>query len=216
MIPFEQTQQDVAIAYADMMGIVQIPSGILIKVLPVGKIPLSVVKIEETAEIRYSKTTIELANAKRREVTQQLLPDIGLNYFRGTNSATEQSLNGYQAGLKIPLLFGGKTSRIKASKIAEKIAVEQSKEYEVRLQAHYVKLQAQFEKYAKALYYYETEGNELSEELLKTAHLSFRNGEIDFFQYIQSIENANEIQLARLDNLNKYNQTVIELNYLSL
>ena len=149
-------------------------------------------------------------------MTQQLLPDISLNYFQGTNSATDQSLNGYQAGLKIPLLFGGKTSRIRASKIAEEIAIEQSKEYEVTLHARYANLHAQFKKYEKALYYYETEGNELSEELLKTANLSFRNGEIDFFQYIQSIENANEIQLDRLDNLNKYNQTVIQLNYLSL
>ena len=94
--------------------------------------------------------------------------------------------------------------------------MEESKAYEIRLNARFSELQAQYEKYAKALDYYKEEGGELAEEILKTAELSFRNGEIDFFQYIQSIENANDIQLDRLDNLNRYNQTVIQLNYLSL
>ncbi len=46
--------------------------------------------------------------------------------------------------------------------------------------------------------------------------MSFENGEINFFQYIQSIENAFEIFLDYLQNLNAYNQTVIKLNYLTL
>lgn len=215
-IALEQAQQDVAIAYNDLMAKIQIPNGININAISLVKISLNVVNIDEMAEMAYSKNTIELASAKRKQETQQLLPDISLNYFQGTNSAFEGNLSGYQAGLKIPILFGGNASRIKAAKIEEEIAVEQSKEYEIRLNARYAELQAQYKKYAKALDYYEEEGSELSKEILKTADLSFRNGEIDFFQYIQSIENANEIQLNRLDNLNLYNQTVIQLNYLSL
>lgn len=215
-IALEQARQDVAIAYNDLLTKIQIPNGINIISTPLDKIPLNVVNIEETAEMTYSKNTIDFANAKRKMETQKLLPDISVDYFRGTNSVIQGNLSGYQAGLKIPLLFGGNASRIKASKIAEKIAVEQSKEYEVQLNARYAELQAQYEKYAKALDYYETEGIELSGEILKTADLSFRNGEIDFFQYIQSIENANEILLDRLGNLNRYNQTVIQLNFISL
>ena len=70
--------------------------------------------------------------------------------------------------------------------------------------------------YEKELAYYENEGSELSKEIIKTANSSFKNGEIDFYQYILSLENAYEIQLNYLENLNNYNQTVIELNYLSL
>ena len=71
-------------------------------------------------------------------------------------------------------------------------------------------------KYEEALQYYEMEGKSLSEEILKTANISFKNGEIDFFQYIQSLENAYEIELQYLENLNNYNQAVIALNYLIL
>ncbi len=215
-IALEQAQEDVSIAYNELLSQIQIPSGININHEPIGKIPLDVVNINETAEMDFSRNTVGLANAKRKQEAQQLLPDISLNYFQGTNSAVNGNLIGYQAGLKIPLLFSGNASRIKASKIAEEIAIEQSKAYEIKLNARYMELQSQYEKFAKALDYYETEGSDLSEEILKTADLSFRNGEIDFFQYILSIENAYEIQLDRLDNLNRYNQTVIQLNYISI
>ena len=215
-IALEQAQQDVTIANNDLLAKIQIPNGINVIAFPLDKIPINVVNIKEMAEMAYSKNIIDLANSKRKLESQQLLPDISVAYFQGTNSGFEGNLSGYQAGLKIPLLFGGNASRIKAAKIAEEIAVEESKEYEVRLNARYEVLQALYEKYDKTLDYYEAEGSELSEEILKTADLSFRNGEIDFFQYIQSIENANEILLDRLDNLNRYNQTVIQLNYLSL
>jgi cobalt-zinc-cadmium resistance protein CzcA len=68
----------------------------------------------------------------------------------------------------------------------------------------------------KALAYYEEEGAALSDEILKTANGSFRNGEIDFYQYIQSLESAYEVKLEYLDKLNEYNTIVIEINYLTL
>lgn len=215
-IALEQAGQDVAISYNNLLSKIQIPNGINIMLAELDKIPLSIVNIDNSVEMSYSKNTIDLANAKHKMEFQQLLPDISIDYFQGTNSALNGNLYGYQAGLKIPLLFGGNSSRIKASNIATEIAVAASKEYEIRLNSKHGELEAQYEKYVNAMDYYETEGTELSEEILKTANLSFRNGEIDFFQYIQSVENANDIKLDRLENLNKYNQTVIQLNYLSL
>ncbi len=215
-IALEQARQDVAVAYNNLVAKIQIPDGINIVNAPMDKIRLNTINIEETVEMIYSKNTIDLARAKRQQETQKLLPDISLNYFQGTNSAVNGSLYGYQAGLKIPLFFGGNASRIKASRIEEEMATARSEEYEVQLKARYAELQGQYQNYTNALDYYETEGNELSDEILKTANGSFKNGEIDFFQYIQSIENAYEIRLDWLDNLNRYNQTVIELNYLSL
>ena len=67
-----------------------------------------------------------------------------------------------------------------------------------------------------SLNYYENEGTELSDEILKTAQISFKNGEIDFFQYIQSLESAYDIKLGYLDKLKEYNQSVININFLTL
>ena len=86
----------------------------------------------------------------------------------------------------------------------------------MKLNEKFKALKIQLSQLQDALSYYEIEGDKLSEEILKTAHGSFRNGEIDFYQYIQSLESAYEIKLSYLDKLNEYNQTIITINYLTL
>ena len=56
----------------------------------------------------------------------------------------------------------------------------------------------------------------MATEINKYARMAYENGEIDFFQYIQSLENATIIELDYLDSLNDYNQAMLELNYLNL
>lgn len=66
-----------------------------------------------------------------------------------------------------------------------------------------------------ALAYFETEGNPLANEILRMAQNSFQQGEIDYFQYIQSIENAYQIKIEYLNSLDEYNQTLLQLHYLT-
>ena len=63
--------------------------------------------------------------------------------------------------------------------------------------------------------YYEEEGGALADEILKAAENSFRSGEIDYFQYIQSLENSYEIRISYLDQLELYNETVLNINYIT-
>jgi cobalt-zinc-cadmium resistance protein CzcA len=144
------------------------------------------------------------------------LPDISLEYFQGTNSQLNTNIQGYQLGLKIPLLFSGNNSKIKASKIAQEIVSEEKQDYKTKLEAQYNALLATLKQYAEALNYYENEGKVLKNEIIKTANLAYKEGEIDFFQYIQSVETAKEIELSYLENLNAHNQTVININHLIL
>ena len=170
----------------------------------------------KSVEIDYYKNRIRLLEAQRRLEKQKLLPDISLNYFQGTNSGVDGNLFGYQFGLKIPLLFNGQSSRIKAAKFAENKALAESTEYEIQLNTKYDALKLELAQLQRTLDYYEKEGQSLSEEILKTATSSFRNGEIDSYQYTQSVESAYDMQLTYLDTLNAYNKTIIAINYLTL
>lgn len=190
-------------------------------VLEVGRSPLHRVALQEndladSPEIRYQLDNINLAEAQHGYERQRYLPDLGLQYFQGYAPSLNGSLNGFQLGLKIPLLFGGKASRVKDAKIATEQAHEQLRDYSIRLRAHRDELEKQLQAYDEALSYYEQEGTELSDEILKMAEISYRNGELDFFQFIQSIENAYEVKLDYLYNLDRYNQTAIQINYLSI
>ncbi len=211
-----QAQEDAIIAQNDLQKTVQASDSLNIAFIPLARIPLTNLNTDETAEMDFYRNSTILAGARKSLEKQKLLPDIGLNYFQGTNSLLDGKLYGYQLGLKIPLLFSGNASRIKASKIAEEIAIENTKNYGVGLRAHYKALQADYRKYEKMLTYFEKQGLALSEELLKTGNIGFKNGEIDFFQYIQTLENAYDIKLEFLKALNQFNQTVIAINYLTL
>jgi cobalt-zinc-cadmium resistance protein CzcA len=57
-------------------------------------------------------------------------------------------------------------------------------------------------------------GRALSAEIIKTAVKSYDAGEIGYFEYIQSIENAIQIDMEYLEYLNMYNQSVLDLNYI--
>ena len=157
-----------------------------------------------------------LYNALHKKEKQNLLPDLSFEYFQGTNSTLNTSLNGYQLGVKIPILFSGNSSKIKAAKIATQVAEEVSKNYESKYNTAYNILTATLEQHAQALDYYSQYGNAVSKEIIKTAEASYKHGEIDFFQYLQSIETAKEIELDYLENLNNYNKTIIAINYLTL
>jgi cobalt-zinc-cadmium resistance protein CzcA len=212
-----KAQQDAKIAYSHLMKIIQSKDTLLVVATePLTKLPLRLVDYKSIPETNYYENRTVLFKAKHNFEKQQLLPDISLNYFQGTNSGINTNLYGYQLGLKIPLLFGAQSSRIKASQIAKEIAEEEYRDFQISLNTRYQDLNSQLINHENALTYYEQEGTVLAQEILKTANGSFKNGEIDFYQYILSIENAYDIQLSHLENLNNYNQIVIKINYLTL
>ncbi|HBC03281.1 MAG TPA: CusA/CzcA family heavy metal efflux RND transporter, partial [Aequorivita sp.] len=211
-----ESQRNVVVAYGSLVRIIQLKDTLVVVKDDVLKIPLKTIDISSSAELMYYQNRVSLIQQQRRFENQQLLPDLSFNYFQGTNSGLSNSLYGYQVGVKIPLLFGGQSSRIKAAGIAEEVAIEESNEYNIQLNAKFNALIVQMNQLSTALAYYEEEGAALSDEILKTANGSFKNGEIDFYQYIQSLESAYEVKLEYLDKLNEYNNIVIDINYLTL
>src|SRR5690606_16347390 len=83
---------------------------------PMQKLELEAISININVGLAYfeeHKTYYEELNQKEK---QSLLPDLSVEYFQGSNSLMNQNLIGYQFGVKIPLLFNGNASKIKASK----------------------------------------------------------------------------------------------------
>lgn len=212
----EQSGQDLKIARENLQQLVQAEKPFEPIAQEPQKMQLNKMGIEGHVQVQYHKHQIELAQANASLEKQELLPDLSFEYFRGLNKDFNDHLSGFQVGLKIPLIFSGNAARIKAQTIATDIARTRAINMEIQLQAQYNSLLAQLEKHQQALSYYEQEGADLSNEILNMASLSYENGEIDFFQYIQSLENAYQISLSHLENLHGYNQTVIAINNLIL
>ncbi|MEL0645655.1 CusA/CzcA family heavy metal efflux RND transporter [Olleya sp. Ti.3.14] len=212
---YKQSLQDVVLYREQLKKIVQVDS-ISIKDSLLQKLEVAQLSPNQNVGLSVFDASINYQKAQTKLEKQSMLPDLNAEYFQGTNSTLNDNIKGYQLGLKIPILFGGQRSKIKASKITQDIIAEQKQDYQAKLNAEYQSLLAKLQQYEDAINYYETQGKTLSEEIIKTANRTFKEGEIDFFQYIQSLETAKDIQLSYLEQLNQYNQTVITINHLTL
>lgn len=146
---------------------------------------------------------------------QNWLPDLHLDYFRGSNKGISKSLNGFQIGIAVPILFTANVSKSKVAQL-ELQSWEQQKQNETQKMDSYLNQKKnELAKYQEAINYYNQYGKKLSDEIIKVGNLSYKHGEIDFFQFIQSLENATVIQVDYLDNLLQFNKTQLDIQYLN-
>ncbi|MCF1420614.1 CusA/CzcA family heavy metal efflux RND transporter [Mangrovimonas futianensis] len=214
---FKQAQQEVAKSKETLKKVIQLDSlDFEVDDEILTRLEVNTLGLDTNPGLHFFESSKIYFQALEVKEKQDLLPDLNAEYFQGTNSQLNGNLIGYQFGVKIPILFSGQASKIKASKIAvDRITYEQQN-YQQILKSKQQSLLATLKQYEEAISYYESQGKTLSEEIISTAQRTFKEGEIDFFQYIQSIETAKDIELEYLQNLNLYNQTVIQLNFLIL
>ena len=147
---------------------------------------------------------------------QQALPDLNLEYFQGRNRGISSSLYGFQVGISLPLFYNGNASKNKVAQLDLQSWQSQKENQMIQLEAQINQQKQQLEKFLEGINYYNQYGKKLSDEILKVAKMSYKHGEIDFFQYIMSLENATSIQMDHLDTLLQYNLTQLNLQYLSI
>jgi cobalt-zinc-cadmium resistance protein CzcA len=213
---FRQLGEDIEQGFIKIRSIVQTNDTLRIKNEPLKELELLVSSADGNPGFALLASRKDWVEAIFRHKKQQYLPDLYLEYFRSVNSSFDSPFEGFHLGLRIPILFNAKAADVKASRIARDRVYEENRQYGVELYSKYNELQAELLKQKEMLLYYQQEGKMLSEEILRAASLGYQNGEIDFYQYIQSVESAMKIKLSYMTSLRDYNQTVLELNYLTI
>ena len=215
-IALAQAKEDVSKAYTMLNQWVQSDSLITVNEDVLPRLTLDNFSIANHPGILYYNTIENLAKSSLSLERQKLLPDLQFSVFQGTNNGVNaKNYNGFQLGVAIPLWFGANKSKINAAKTETFIVANEFENYKIQLQSKYDALLSDVKKYQETIDYYETAGRALSKQLTTTASKAFQNGEIDFLQYVQLLESAKNIEINYLQNLNKYNNTVLELNYLT-
>jgi len=151
--------------------------------------------------------------AEKEVEKTQLLPEFSASYA----SQVIDGAGGYSAvglGVGIPLFRKSQRKRIEAAQVRQLIV---ESEYEVRhleMESMLSDYLLQLQNIEKALTFYEQEGQQLASELLRTAPLNYSAGEIGYIEYMQVLQEVLDLRIAYLDNLQRYNASAIELNYL--
>jgi len=165
--------------------------------------------------LKYYQASIESIDQALKTENSKWLPDLQFEYFRGSNQVVDaQVFNGFQIGVGIPLFYGNQKAKVKAAKIETERIRLKAENYKLELQANLQQLILELEKYEDAIRAFDMSGQALSSALISTANRSFQSGEIDFFQYIQSVDRGVQIKISFLESLRKYNETALEINYL--
>lgn len=179
-------------------------------------------------QVNYARSEINAAIAQTAAEKAKLSPDITVGY--GNQSIIGyQSVDGvnqqyYGAGkrfhivnlsLGIPLFNSAARARIRASRVKEDIARINTASVEQTIKSNLLQLQQEYKKQELALQYYEQTGLQQAELIINSSRLSFQNGEISYLEWTALMNNAVSIQLNYLDAVRQYNQTIIELEYLT-
>lgn len=146
---------------------------------------------------------------------QHYLPDINLEYFQGNNNGLSQSLYGFQIGVSVPILFSGIKAKNNVAKIESQSWEQQKQNEQTKIEQFIKEKKNELTKHEEGIQYYNQYGDKLAKEIIKVADMSYKHGEIDFFQYITSLENATTIQVDYLENVLQYNKTLFDLQYLN-
>lgn len=211
-----QLEKDKKGFYEKLQSIVQSEEKIVVKNAELKEeINVSTTNNKELYSSYYENIT-EIYKKQIAFQKQQALPDLNVEYFQGNNSGLSSSLYGFQVGVSIPLFYNGNVAKNRVAKLALQSWESQKENEMLKLDAYLAQQHQTLEKYQDGITYYNLYGKKLAEEIFKVADRSYKQGEIDFFQYIMSLENATSIQMDYLETLLQYNLTQLNLQYINL
>ena len=173
--------------------------------------------------LKYLQQQIEI-NKKETDVQKaKRMPDFLVGYFnqslRGIQNVNgfdqkftgADRFHGFQVGVAIPILPGGNKSRISAAKINEQIAATNLESEQTNLNGQRIILVQQYLKQKSAIDYYEKTALPQADLIIKNAYKAFRNGEIPYIQYQQSLATALKIRTDYVDTIYQFNQVAITI-----
>jgi len=175
----------------------------------------------------YIKQQIEISHFDKKLEMSRALPDFSVGYFSQTMQGTQEvnglprsfgpgdRFNGIQAGIAIPLWFSASASKVKAAKIKEQMASANAGYYIKTLQGSYQSLIDESEKYRSSVDYYEKQAIPEANLIIDQSTRSYKAGALDYLDYVLSLSRALTIKQNYLDALNSYNQTIINIEFIT-
>ncbi|TPE43027.1 CusA/CzcA family heavy metal efflux RND transporter [Pontibacter mangrovi] len=198
-----------------------------------GELKMPAPALPDSAELTahpYLRLLEQQRQASERQTQLEkamLLPELQFRYSNqsiiGLQSASGAEIyydaadrfSSVEVGVGIPLFFGAQKSRISAARVQEKISSNNYKKGQQQLEAQLTQALQQYTLSREAVAYFETAVLPNAQSILETAELQFRNGEINYLEWVLLTNQAISLQSNYLDAVRLYNQQVIILNTLS-
>ena len=225
-----QNQSNVLIYQSQLQALMNSKVPVQIEQKQTTKLELSLLS-DSTAYVQnpyllYMKQQIEISNKQKKVETAKVLPEFTLGYFNqsligyqntnGTDTyyGASKRFSGFQVGVSIPLWIVPQTAKVKAAGLNQKVMESNFEQHQTNIQNQYSQYLQEYMQDKNTLEYYEKSAIPNAELIIKQADKGFKNGEIGYVEYLQSIRTALTIKSNHLSSLNQYNQSIIKLEFL--
>jgi len=177
--------------------------------------------------VGYVQQQVEISRIEKKLERSRMMPDFSIGYFSQTLQGIQEvngipltfgaddRFTGIQAGIAIPLWFVPYTSKTKAAKLNEQVAQTNAEYYYQSLSGNYRSLMGEYAKYNNSLDYYEKQAIPEAGLIIDQATRSYKAGAMDYLDYVLNLNRALDIKQNYLDALNNYNQTIINIEFIT-
>lgn len=164
-----------------------------------------------------------IAEQTKKVEKAQGLPDFTLGYVN-------QSLIGFQTvngqekyfnagnrfssvniGIAIPLTFGATKARIKSLDYQKQAAEANAQQQQMELATQLQNALQQYQQDLQEFNYYRQQALPNANDIVSSAQLGYRTGEISYVEYFYALQTATDIQLSYLKSIQDVNQSVINI-----
>ncbi|SCY25207.1 CusA/CzcA family heavy metal efflux RND transporter [Flavobacterium caeni] len=183
--------------------------------------------IKQNPEFQLAEKQVAIAQANRKVEQSALFPDISAGYFiqsitgnqdlDGTPRYYDNSLRfqGFTAGISVPIFFGSSSSRAKAAKINIEREQQNANYLQNQLKSRLIEENERLQTYQAQIDFYRNTAEPNARKITANATKAYQNGDISYVEYVQNLDTANDILLNYADAVRQYNQTIINIQYLT-
>ena len=181
--------------------------------------------LETNPEMNRATQEIDIATAQTKLEKAKRLPNMSVTYnnnsFVGLASndvdyKRSDRFHSFQVGLSLPIFDFGQRNRIKVAKKAIEVAEANDHYVEATLRSKYEQLVQHLSLSQQTLKLYEDNSQKDAALIMDRAQLQFINGAINYLEYAMLTNQALDILSNYIDALKNYNDTIIQINYLTL
>jgi heavy metal efflux system protein len=177
--------------------------------------------------IGFVQQQMEISHFEKKLEQSRMMPDLTFGYFNQSIVGTQEvdgipqtfglsdRFTGFQAGIALPLWFKPYTAKAKAAKLNEQIAQTNAEYYAKSLSGNYRSLMDEYKKYSSSVDYYEKQAMPEADLIIDQAARSYKAGALDYLNFVLSLSRALTIKHDYLDALNNYNQTIINIEFIT-
>ena len=226
-----QNEAGLSSAYGYMKSLLNTADSIIFT-MPVKYEPLVLDNATDTSllgknpELRSLYQAALVIENERKMESANLLPDLSVGYSNQSIIGLQnvdgsevyydagKRFQSFNIGIAIPMTFFNSSQKSESLDYLKKSQQREADSERLRMKSQLETALLNYSQQMSEYEYYQTSALPNAETMINTASVSFRSGEIGYVEYVQGLENAEEIRLGYLECINRINQTVTEVNYI--